>query len=209
MHPNPAFRQDPRDRNLAFARARGFGILSVNGPEGPLAAHVPFLLNEDGSFAELHLARSNPIARAGLPLPALIAVSGPDAFVSPDFYGPHAEVPDQVPTWNYVAVHLRGVLEPLPEDALRPHIDALSAEHEGRIAGKTPWTSAKMTEGAMPRMMRMILPFRFRVTLVEGTWKLNQNKTPAIRSRAAAALSQGDESARRIAALILGLPDAE
>ena len=209
MHPNPAFRQDPRDRNLAFARARGFGILSVNGPDGPLAAHVPFLLNEDASFAELHLARSNPIARAGLPQPALIAVSGPDAFVSPDFYGPHEDVPDQVPTWNYVAVHLRGVLEPLPEDALRPHVDALSAEHEGRIAGKTPWTSAKMTEGAMPRMMRMILPFRLRVTLVEGTWKLNQNKTPEIRARAAAALSQGDESARRIAALILGLPGAE
>jgi hypothetical protein len=38
MHPNPAFRQSPRDQNLAFARARGFGILTINGPEGPLAA---------------------------------------------------------------------------------------------------------------------------------------------------------------------------
>ena len=100
-------------------------------------------------------------------------------------------------------------MEPLPEDALSPHVDALSAAHEGRIANKTPWTSTKMTEGAMPRMMRMILPFRFRVTSVDGTWKLNQNKTPEIRARAAAVLSQGDESARRIAALILGLPDAE
>ncbi len=204
MHPNPAFRQVPRDRNLAFARARGFGILSVNGPEGPLAAHVPFLLNEDASFAELHLARSNPIAGDRLPLPALIAVAGPDAYISPDWYGPHDQVPDQVPTWNYVAVHLRGTLEPLPEDALRPHVDALSAEHEGRIAGKRPWTSAKMTEGAMPRMMRMILPFRFLVTSVEGTWKLNQNKTPEIRARAAEVLAQGNAHARDIAALIRG-----
>lgn len=202
MHPNPAFRQEPLDRNLAFARARGFGILSVNGPEGPLAAHVPFLLNDDASGAELHLARSNPIARAGLPAPALIAVAGPDAYISPDWYGPHDQVPDQVPTWNYVAVHLRGTLEPLPEDALRPHVDALSAEHESRIAGKRPWTSAKMTEGAMPRMMRMILPFRFHVTSVEGTWKLNQNKTPEIRARAAKALSQGNANAQEIAALI-------
>lgn len=202
MHPNPAFRQSPRDRNLAFARARGFGILSINGPDGPLAAHVPFLLNDDGSFAELHLARSNPIARAGLPAPALIAVAGPDAYISPDWYGLHTDVPDQVPTWNYVAVHLRGTLEPLPEDALRPHVDALSAEHENRIAGKRPWTSAKMTEGAMPRMMRMILPFRFQVTAVEGTWKLNQNKTPEVRARAAAALSQGNAHAQEIAALI-------
>jgi transcriptional regulator len=206
MHPNPAFRQTPLDRNLAFARARGFGVLSVNGPEGPLAAHIPFLLNEDASFAELHLARSNPIARVSLPAAALIAVSGPDAYVSPDWYGPHSEVPDQVPTWNYVAVHLRGVLEPQPDEALRPHVDALSAEHEGRIAGKRPWTSAKMTEGAMPRMLRMILPFRFRLTSIDGTWKLNQNKTPEIRGRAADALAQGGPSAQEIAALIRSLP---
>jgi transcriptional regulator len=202
MHPNPAFRKEPRDRNLAFARARGFGMLTVNGAEGPLAAHVPFLLNEDASFADLHLARSNPIARSGLPAMALLAVPGPDAYVSPDWYGPHELVPDQVPTWNYVVVHLRGKLEALPEDALRPHVDALSAEHEGRIANKRPWTSGKMTEGAMPRMMRMILPFRFHVTSVDGTWKLNQNKTPEIRARAASALAQGSASAQDIAALI-------
>lgn len=206
MHPNPAFRQEPRERNLAFARTRGFGLLAVNGPEGPLAAHVPFLLNADASFAELHLARSNPIARAALPAPALIAVSGPDAYISPDWYGPHDQVPDQVPTWNYVAVHLRGRLEPLPDDSLHPHVDALSAEHENRIAGKRPWTSAKMTEGALPRMLRMILPFRFRVTSVEGTWKLNQNKTPEIRARAAEALAQGDAAAQTIATLMRDLP---
>lgn len=205
MHPNPAFRQEPPDRNRSFARARGFGILSVNGPEGPLAAHVPFLLNDDASHADLHLARSNAIARAGLPAPALLAVSGPDAYISPDWYGPHDQVPDQVPTWNYVAVHLRGLLEPLPDEALRPHVDALSAEHEARIAGKTPWTSAKMTKGAMPRMMRMILPFRLRIASVEGTWKLNQNKSPEIRARAAAALSRGTASAQEIAALIRDL----
>lgn len=206
MHPNPAFRQEPRDRHLAFARDRGFGILSVNGPDGPLAAHIPFLLNGDASFADLHLARSNPIARATLPAPALLAVSGPDAYISPDWYGPHNEVPDQVPTWNYVAVHLRGVLEPLPDDALRPHVDALSAAHEDRIEGKRPWTSAKMTPGALPRMLRMILPFRFHVTSVEGTWKLNQNKTPEIRARAAEALSLGPPAAQAIAALIRDLP---
>jgi transcriptional regulator len=207
MHPNPAFRQTPLARNLAFARSRGFGILTLSGPDGPLAAHVPFLLSADNGHADLHLARSNPIARSSLPAPALIAISGPDAYVSPDWYGPHELLPDQVPTWNYVAVHLRGVLEPLPDDALRAHVDALSAAHEARITGKTPWTSAKMTEGAMPRMMRMILPFRLRITGVEGTWKLNQNKPADVRSRAAEALSRRDPGAQAIAALIRALPE--
>ena len=68
--------------------------------------------------------------------------------------------------------------------------------------GKRPWTSEKMTDGAMPRMMRMILPFRFVVTSVEGTWKLNQNKSPEIRARAAAVLAQGDAGAQAVAALM-------
>jgi transcriptional regulator len=207
MHPNPAFRQTPHARNLVFARTRGFGVLTVNGPDGPLAAHIPFHLAEDGLTADLHLARSNAIVRAGLPAPALLAVAGPDAYVSPDWYGPHTEVPDQVPTWNYVAVHLRGMLQPLPDDALRPHVDALSAEHEQRLADKTPWTSAKMSDGAMPRMMRMILPFRLHITAVDGTWKLNQNKPAEVRTRAAAALAEGDSGAQAIAALMRDLPE--
>jgi SAM-dependent methyltransferase len=110
---------------LAFAAKRGFGVLSVNGTEGPLAAHVPFVFDKDG-MVEMHLVRSNPIARMEGPVPALLAVQGPDAYISPDWYG----AADQVPTWNYVAVHLRGVLHPLPVEALEPHLDALSAEFE-------------------------------------------------------------------------------
>lgn len=193
MHPNPAFRQAPASESLTFAREIGFGMLTINGPEGPLAAHVPFHLSADGQTAELHLSRSNPIARAALPASALLAIQGPQHYISPDWYGPHSEVPDQVPTWNYVAVHLRGTLSALPIDSLRPHLDALSAEHEGRLAPKTPWTSAKMSPEAMPRMMRMILPFRLEISDVQGTWKLNQNKTHEIRNRAATALADQQE----------------
>ena len=190
MHPNPAFRQTPQNQNLAFARQTGFGVLTVNGEDGPLAAHIPFKLSADCSFAEMHLARSNPIARSALPAKALLAVQGPQHYISPDWYGPHEQVPDQVPTWNYVAVHLRGTLEPLPFESLEPHLDALSAEHEERLLPKQPWTSHKMSEGSMDRMMRMILPFRLTISDVQGTWKLGQNKTPEIRARTADALAR-------------------
>ncbi len=192
MHPNPAFRQTPAERNLAFARERGFGILTVNGAEGPLLAHVPFLISADGTWADLHLARSNSIARSALPAPAVIAVSGPDAYISPDWYG----TDDQVPTWNYVAVHLRGTLSPLPMETLRDHADTLSARFEAGLLPKKPWVSGKMTAGVMDRMMRMILPFRLTITGVDGTWKLNQNKTAEARHAAADALAaRGGEAA--------------
>ncbi len=192
MHPNPAFRKTATDHNLAFARARGFGVLSVNGPAGPLMAHVPFLLSDDGATADLHLARSNAVIAAGLPAQAVLAVMGPDAYISPDWYG----VPDQVPTWNYIAVHLRGTLVQLPDDAMDSHLNALSDTFEARLAPKPIWKSSKMGEGVMDRMKRMILPFRLQITAVDGTWKLNQNKTPAARAGVIAALeSQGGTQA--------------
>lgn len=186
MHPNPAFRTAATEANLTFARNRGFGMLTVNGPEGPIAAHVPFLISADATTIDLHLARSNLIARSVLPAKALIAVSGPDAYISPDWYG----VPDQVPTWNYVAVHLRGALRELPAKTLRDHADSLSARFEADLLPKMPWVSGKMADGVMERMMRMIVPFRMDIETIDGTWKLNQNKDPAVRLAAAEALAQ-------------------
>lgn len=196
MHPNPIFRDAEVAANLAFAAARGFGMLTAAGADGPVAAHVPFLLGE--GFVDLHLARSNALARLAAG-PAMIAVSGPDCYISPDWYG----IADQVPTWNYVAVHLRGVLEPLPETELRRIVDDLSAQHEARLLPKKPWVSAKMGEGVMERMLRMILPFRLHLTGVDGTWKLNQNKTPEVRAATVAALeAQADAGSAAIAALM-------
>lgn len=197
MHPNPAFRGASRDDNLAFAAARGFGMLCISGDAGPVAAHVPFVIMPGGAV-EVHLARSNTIARAALPLPALLAVQGPDAYISPDWYG----VPDQVPTWNYVAVHLRGVLHPMADAGLEPQVDALTAEFEARLPDKRPWTKHKMGEGVMERMMRGILPFRLEVTEVDGTWKLNQNKTPEARAGVIAALEAQGGMAAEIAGLM-------
>ncbi len=182
MHPNPAFRTESADRNLAFARERGFGTLTINGDAGPLASHVPFLLAADGMSAELHLVRSNPIARVlTAPRPALLAISGPDSYVSPDWY----QIDDQVPTWNYVAVHLRGRLELLPSDLLRGHLDRLAAAFETRLLPKQPWLADKMPPDVLDRFMRMILPCRLTVEDVQGTWKLNQNKPEAARRAAA------------------------
>lgn len=182
MHPNPAFRNSPDDINLGFARERGFGTLSVNGDDGPLVAHIPFALADDGKTADLHLLRSNPITRAlGQPAKAVLAVSGPDSYISPDWY----DVDDQVPTWNYVAVHLRGTLTQLPAETLRASLDTLAAEFEDRLVPKPAWTNDKMPPEALDKMMRMIVPFRFDVESVDGTWKLGQNKPDTARMAAA------------------------
>ncbi len=182
MHPNPVFHDADAARNIAFARERGFGTLAVNAADAPLLSHVPFLLNAEGTVVELHLLRSNPIVRAlRAPVQAKIAVQGPDSYISPDWYG----VTDQVPTWNYVAVHLTGTLELRPQEELRDLLDRQSAAYEDRLLPKAPWKTAKMTPEVMDRMMRMIVPCRMAVSGVDGTWKLGQNKPDAVRRAAA------------------------
>ena len=187
MHPNSAFRKTGKDRNIHFARQRSFGILSVNSEDGPLLSHIPFHLSEDGTRLEAHLVRSNPILRLlETPQKAVIAVSGPDAYISPDWY----EVADQVPTWNYVAVHLRGTLMRLEADELHGILDELSASMEERLLPKKPWTSAKMDQEIYEKMQRQIVPIAMDVTDIQGTWKLSQNKPDEVRLRAAEGLER-------------------
>lgn len=187
MHPNRAFRKPDTARNIAFARSRAFGTLAINADDGPLVSHIPFLLSDDGTHVELHLVRSNPIVRAlDNDVPAVIAVSGGDAYISPDWY----EVDDQVPTWNYIAVHLRGTLRRLSDEALHDILWNLSAHQEEQLRPKTPWTSDKMNRDIYAKMQRQIVPIMMDVTHIDGTWKLSQNKPDDVRLRAANGVEQ-------------------
>ncbi len=203
MHPNPIYHTGDDQKNLEYARERSFGVLAVTGADGPLMSHVPFLVSDDGTEVHLHLVRSNPIARAlKSPLAARIAVSGPDSYISPDWY----EIKDQVPMWNYIAVHLTGVLERRPQEELRALLDAQSALFEDRLLPKEPWTTSKMQPDVLEKMMRMVVPCRMKINSVDGTWKLNQNKADTVRLRAADyvdAYGMGQET-RILAALMRG-----
>jgi len=180
MHPNPIYRSTDTISALSFASDMGFGMLGVNGPEHPLLAHIPFVI--DGNSALLHLVRSNPITRAVKdPVSATLAISGPHSYVSPDWY----EMDDQVPTWNYVAVHMIGTLVPEPDDRLLGILNDLSDEFETRLLPKPVWASDKMDDQALSKMLRMIQPFRFEIQDVRSTYKLNQNKPDAVRLAAA------------------------
>jgi transcriptional regulator len=197
MHPNPAYRQQPEARALDFARERGFGAMTVAGPDGVLAAHVPFVM-ADGRIAA-HLVRSNPLVRhlKDGPATALMIVSGPDGYISPDWYGEE----DRVPTWNYVAVHLRGQLRLIDEARLRAHLDRLSDNFEARLAPKPVWKTDKMTPDVLARMMRQIVPVEMTIETIGSTFKLSQNGADSSRLGAAEGLAGGGTPGMETAAL--------
>ena len=190
MHPNAAFRWEDRDAMRALAKDIGFGMLFLNTPDGPHVAHLPFVFLDDDRIG-FHMARNNAIARYLDGAEALFVINGPDGYISPDYYG----IPDQVPTWNYVAIELVGSVRKMDEAALIAQSDVLSHHQELKLAPKPVWTRAKMAEGMFEKMLRGIYGFEMHITTWRSTLKLGQNKADAVRIAAA----DGAEEAGNVA----------
>jgi transcriptional regulator len=183
MHPNRVFAWTNREEMLAFVAQTSFTHLFVQGPDGPLVAHLPVVVTPEGNL-RFHLARANPVAKHLDGAVALASLAGPDAYVSPDWY----LAADQVPTWNYVTVEARGPVSAVPDAGLVGNLDDLSATHEARLLPKRPWTRAKMRPGLFEGMLKAIQGFELIVEDLRGTRKLGQNKDAANRAAAAAGL---------------------
>jgi len=194
MHPNPKFHWRDREEMAAFVADIGFGTLIAQCDGALRAVHVPVLV--EAGRLRFHVARGNAI-HAGLVAgcDALFIVNGPDAYVSPDWYG----MPDRVPTWNYVAVELEGPVRALDRGALIGQLDDLSARQEARLAPKPAWTRAKMREGRFEAMLGAITAFEMEVADWRGTIKLGQDKPEEARLRVADALG-GHEVAQMMRA---------
>ena len=180
MYTPPFNRAEDEDELRRFvARARA-GWLVTNGQEAaPSATYLPVLWREDRVIA--HVARANPHWREiGPDTPALVIVTGPDAYVSPTWYAAKAEHGKVVPTWNYSAVHLTGLARVHDDPAwLRMAVEELTAEHEGHR--EDPWHVSDAPGPYIDGQLRGIVGVELRLTLVEGKAKLSQNRSRADR----------------------------
>jgi transcriptional regulator len=202
MYTPPPFKSD-RAASLAFAEARGFGTVCAFDGKKPIASLLPFYLSyaDDGTPRALfHVARGNPLVKLADGTSSwLLAVNGADAYVSADWY----VSADQVPTWLYQSVHLTGTVRTLSGDELAAQVDALSAKFEGWLAPKKPWTTAKMTAARLEMLKKAIVGFVMTIEEVEGSFKLNQQKSEVDYAAIANALAvQGDAGSQQIAGLM-------
>ncbi|PFG17776.1 PaiB family negative transcriptional regulator [Propionicimonas paludicola] len=157
------------------------GWLVTNGPvdAAPSATYLPILWQGDRVIA--HLAKANPHWREISPdAPAVIIVTGPDAYVSPAWYRAKAEHGKVVPTWNYSAVHLVGTAR-VHHDAewLRKAVDELTNAHER--PREEPWHVSDAPSSYVEGQLRGIVGLELTVTRVEGKAKLSQNRSRADR----------------------------
>src|SRR4029077_14048341 len=95
----------------------------------------------------------------------------------------------------------------LSSDELVVQIDTLSAKFETRLAPKKPWTSAKMTAARLEALKKGIVGLAMRVEDVEGSFKLNQQKSEADYAAVADGLAvMPDADAQSIAPLMRDTP---
>ncbi len=201
MYRPPHFAVD--DRTIAFdaIEARPLATLVTVAEGQPAVTHAPVLLDRaDGSLCG-HVAAANPHWRAGDADATAIFMLA-DAYVTPGWYAAKAEHGRVVPTWNYVAVHVRGRLAWLHEAADKRAIVArLTAAHEAREA--KPWSIDDAPPDYVEKMLTGIVGFRLSIEAVEAQFKLSQNRDESDRSQIELGLgARDDASSSAVAALM-------
>jgi transcriptional regulator len=171
------FRVSDPEELQGFIEAHGFATLVSNSATGPLATHLPLMLDRDaGDHGTLigHMARSNPhwhVLESAEPTLAMFL--GPHAYISPAWY----VAQPALPTWNYSAVHAYG-RPTLIEDSRRVGrlLDELVEVYEsGRSA---PWSNDLPAE-FRAKMEKGVVAFELSIERIEGKFKLSQNRSAA------------------------------
>jgi transcriptional regulator len=183
-----------------FIKGNGFGIMfSGNGPE-PVASHLPFILDESaGEQGTLlsHMAGANRQWRHADGQQVLTVFQGPHTYVSPTWY----QDPETVPTWNYVAVHVYGILKVVQDQERIQNILArITDYYEASLP--QPW-QAEFTSEYAQQMVKRIVAFEIEIDKMQGKWKLNQNHPEERRRRVVDVLkTMPDDNSRGIVTLM-------
>jgi transcriptional regulator len=193
MYLRPAFTETDTGRIAALIAEHPFGLLVTNRDGAMDASHLPFSVSHDGDRLTLtaHLAAANPQCAALDGGTALAIFTGPHAYIAPGWY----QTQPAVPTWDYAAAHVHGVLEPLPKEAdTAATLRTLAADDPKQfdLDAMPPKYRAAMFAG--------IRAFRLVATRIEAQWKMSQNRSPADRHGVIAALT--GQGRTEIAALI-------
>ena len=178
MHPTPSFRYNDKDEALAFVAAHPFAMVAVNGEQGPVTAMVPLVIDNGGRIFLGHVARANPFWEAAQSngSKAVAIFKGSDGYVSPSSYPSKKKHGRAVPTWNYMAVEIRGDISiETQADAMMPYITALTDKMESHR--ELPWQVSDAPEDYIAKLSRGIVGFCLTIDDITYVKKLSQNKS--------------------------------
>jgi len=176
---------------VAFMQSNPFVILVSTTEDGPFASHVPVIIREAGDQLILrgHVAKANPHWRYLEHNPQCLTIfHGPHSYISPSNYTTR----ENVPTWNYGAVHLYGTARVFASpEALRGVLHELIATFEAAYAQQ--WDS--LDQSYRDRMLSHIVGFEIIATKLEAKFKLGQNRSKEEQANMLTSLAKAEDTA--------------
>ncbi|MDB5145256.1 MAG: FMN-binding negative transcriptional regulator [Mucilaginibacter sp.] len=190
---------------ISFLQKYSFAtiITAVNGV--PEATHLPFLVKQENDKIYLlsHFAKANPQSAHIIDNTSLVIFTEPHAYISPRNY----EKEENVPTWNYIAIHTYGNAVLIEDEAKKAELLKHTIEYYD--AGYLQqWD--KLSDHYKSKMMKGIVAFEIEVTDLQGKQKLSQNRTEQERENIINSLSKSDDAnEKEIAAYMSKLSDGQ
>ena len=172
MYTPDIYKNEDPESIKAFLKENSFGIL-INQSNGKLCAtHIPIELeiNSDGKeILQGHISRLNPQAEGFTENDKVLAVfTGPHSYISSSWYD-H----ENVPTWNYIAVHVYGRIKIVNEDTTKEQLKKLVDKYEAN--SENPVRVEDLSTQTM-RQVKGIFGFEIEIDEIQATKKLSQSR---------------------------------
>ena len=168
--------QHYKNENLAevrqFIKENGFGILVSNVNGKHWASHIPFELEieEDGKeYLVSHISKGNPQWKYFNATEEVLCIfNGPHSYISSSWYKE-----EEVPTWNYIAIHVYGTLQILSEEEVLQSMHRLVDRYEKD--SKKPISLKELSSKTL-RQVKGVIGFKILITDIQATYKLSQTR---------------------------------
>lgn len=164
------YREEDHKNIVEFLKANSFPALISHDGEKLLATHLPVdvIENADGSLTILgHMSRANPQWKSFGDREVLLIFQGAHTYISPRWYN-HVNVP----TWNYINIHVYGKVRMLEGEELHDLLSQLVRKHEV----DTGYSLESLPADFVEKEMRGVAGFALDVTRLDAASKLSQNR---------------------------------
>ena len=155
-----------------FLIKNSFGIL-LNQNKGRISGtHIPMELNTDKNGKDIlsgHISKTNPQWNNFNDKEEVLAIfNGPHSYVSSSWYKK-----ENVPTWNYIAVHIYGTIKIIEGDELLSSLKKLVDKYEAN--SEKPVSVENLSEKSL-KQINGIIGFNIHINEIQATYKLSQNR---------------------------------
>lgn len=155
-----------------FIEENSFGILVNTVDDKPWATHIPLELDVDTEGKEVlvgHIAKANPQWQHFKEAQHVLCIfNGPHSYISSSWYKE-----EEVPTWNYIAVHVYGTLKILDEAAVLASMHKLVDKYEQHSAN--PIAIDQLSAKTM-RQIKGVVGFQITIEDIQAASKLSQGR---------------------------------